>query len=287
MRINMQMRETHQGCEEKQEGARYQIGMFAAMNHVTVKALRFYEEQGLLIPVYVDEESGYRYYTMAQMADMQQILAWKEAGFKLDEIRELRRQENKESVLLKKKNEILEEIANLTAKLAKLESFLNGESILFDMPIRLRRIPEVTVAFMRRRIESYDALFDLMPEMGAQMELAGCRCALPEYCFVNYPESGYKAEQILVEACEAVTEKGKDTEKLQFRTYPEIEAVCAFHKGSYRDLPRAYGAVLQYIEKNGYEICGDIREKYIDGVWNKDSEKEWLTEIQVPVRKLA
>lgn len=65
----MEMREIHQGCEEKQEGARYQIGMFAAMNHVTVKALRFYEEQGLLIPAYVDEESGYRYYTMAQMAD--------------------------------------------------------------------------------------------------------------------------------------------------------------------------------------------------------------------------
>ena len=38
-----------------------------------------------------------------------------------------------------------------------------------------------------------------------------------------------------------------------------------------------------FIEENGYEICGNIRESYIDGVWNKESEEEWLTEIQIPV----
>lgn len=38
---------------------------------------------------------------------------------------------------------------------------------------------------------------------------------------------------------------------------------------------------------NGYEIVGAIRESYIDGVWNKEDESEWLTEIQVPIRKIA
>ena len=41
------------------------------------------------------------------------------------------------------------------------------------------------------------------------------------------------------------------------------------------------------IEENGYEIAGEIRESYIDGVWNKDDAREWLSEIQVPVRKKA
>ena len=27
------------------------------------------------------------------------------------------------------------------------------------------------------------------------------------------------------------------------------------------------------------------RERYIDGMWNKESEDEWLTEIQIPIRK--
>ena len=46
-----------------------------------------------------------------------------------------------------------------------------------------------------------------------------------------------------------------------------------------------YETVLRYIEENGYEIAGEIRESYIDGVWNKDDESEWLSEIQVPVRR--
>ena len=46
----------------------------------------------------------------------------------------------------------------------------------------------------------------------------------------------------------------------------------------------AYEMILQYIEENGYEIVGNIRENYIDGVWNKDSESDWLTEIQIPIK---
>ena len=38
------------------------IGEFSKLSHLTVKALRFYEREGLLIPEYVDEWTGYRTY---------------------------------------------------------------------------------------------------------------------------------------------------------------------------------------------------------------------------------
>ena len=63
-------------------------------------------------------------------------------------------------------------------------------------------------------------------------------------------------------------------------------AACIFHQGSYNTLHKTYAMLLQYIEENGYEICGNIRESYIDGVWNKDSDAEWLTEIQIPVQRI-
>lgn len=85
---------------------------------------------------------------------------------------------------------------------------------------------------------------------------------------------------------EAVTEKKEDTDVLTFKELPETMAACIFHKGSYDDFPRTYAMVLKYIEDNGYTICGNIRESYINGVWNKDSAEEWLTEIQVPVKKV-
>ena len=66
---------------------------------------------------------------------------------------------------------------------------------------------------------------------------------------------------------------------------PEIQAACIFHKGSYDKLSVSYKILLSYIEENGYEIAEPIRERYIDGMWNKESEDEWLTEIQIPIRK--
>lgn len=280
----MEMKETHEPCRDRAQESLYRIGMFAAMNHVTIKALRYYDEQGLLPPAYVDMENGYRYYTLGQTADLQKILALKESGFSLDDIREIRSGVDATDILAKKRAEILSKLAALTEQLAKLESYLNRGKERLASPVRIKKLPEVLVASMERRIESYDDLFTVMPEMGREMERLGCECAIPEYCFTHYLEPGYKEEDIRIETCEAVTERKEGSEKLRFQVFPETEAACIFHRGSYQKLPMAYEMILQYIEENGYEIVGNIRENYIDGVWNKDSESEWLTEIQIPIK---
>ena len=281
----MEMKQEHKPCEEKASDTLYKIGMFAAMNHVTVKALRFYEEQGLLMPALIHPETGYRYYNLSQMAVLHQITALKLAGFTLEEIAHINSGADEEAVLLKKKAELLAKIADLTRQIAVVDGYLSKKKTDLSAPVLIKTIPETTVAYMRIRLESYDSLFDRMPEMGVLMEKAGCKCALPEYCFTGYLEPGYRDGDILVEICESVVAAKKETGELRFKTLPEIQAACIFHKGSYRTFPESYEAVLRYIEENGYEIAGEIRESYIDGVWNKDDESQWLSEIQVPVRR--
>ena len=281
----MEMRQEHKPCEVKESGALYKIGMFAAMNHVTVKTLRFYEEQGLLTPALIHPETGYRYYTLSQMAVLHQITALKLAGFTLEEIALLHGGADEESLLLKKKSQLLAKIAELTRQIAVVDGYLSQKQTRLSAPVLIKTIPETTVACLRTRLETYDCLFDRMPEMGALMEKAGCTCALPAYCFTNYLEPGYKDGDILVELCESVVEAKQEIGDLRFRTLPAVQAACVFHKGSYRTFSESYGTVLKYIEENGYEIAGVIRESYIDGVWNKDDESEWLSEIQVPIRK--
>ena len=281
----MEMKQEHKPCEVKDNGTLYKIGMFAAMNHVTVKTLRFYEEQGLLMPALIHPETGYRYYTLSQMAVLHQITALKLAGFTLEEIVRIHSGADEEAVLLKKKSELLAKISDLTRQIAVVDGYLSKKKTRLSAPVLVKTIPETTVACMRIRLDSYDCLFDRMPEMGALMEKAGCSCALPEYCFTNYLEPGYKDGDILVEICESVVAAKKETGELRFKTLPEIQAACVFHKGSYRTFSESYETVLRYIEENGYEIAGEIRESYIDGVWNQDDESEWLSEIQVPVRR--
>lgn len=282
----MMLNEQHEYCREKEPPRLYRIGMFANMNRVTIKTLRYYDEQNLLKPVYVDEENGYRYYEASQIADIHKILALKNMGFSIEDIRRMMNGEEENTLLLRKKQEILKELAELTAKLAVVESYLNGKNMNLSAPVLVKKLPEVIVASSRSRIESYDALFELMPAMGAQMEQLGCICAQPDYCFTQYLEQGYKEEDILVEVCEAVTEQKEDSGTVVFQVLPQVEeAACIFHKGSYDTLHQSYTVVLDYIEENGYEICGNIRESYIDGVWNKETPEEWLTEIQIPIRK--
>lgn len=64
------------------------IGKMAQMAGVSQRALRLYQKLDLLVPAYVDEESGYRYYASSQIVDLQSIRELQAIGFSLDEIAE-------------------------------------------------------------------------------------------------------------------------------------------------------------------------------------------------------
>lgn len=276
-------------CEMKEPEKMYRIGMFSKMNQVTIKTLRYYDDIGLLKASYVDESNGYRYYTSEQLPKLHEILALREMGFTIDEINEIQNGTSKKQLLARKRSEIMTKIAEETMRLSKVESYLARDDKMnlnsLSYPVVVKELPEVIVASMRRIMPSYESLFSMMPEMGAEMERLGCVCAEPEYCFNIYHDGEYKERDIDVEICESVVEARKDSELVQFKTIKKVpKAACVLHKGPYNEFPKAYQAVLEYIEENGYEIAGYPRESYIDGVWNKDSEQEWLTEIQVPLK---
>lgn len=270
----------------KQPQTLYRIGVFSQMNRVTIKTLRHYDEIGLLKPDYVDEHNGYRYYTSSQLPLLHQILALREIGFSLEEIKQVIQGAEEKNFLMRKKRELVKEIGKLTSKIASIESYLIKEDTMSEYHVIMKSLPEITIASIRLHMPNYAALFSSMPMMGLEMEKAGCECADPEYCFTIYYDEEYKEADIDASICQAVTEKKEDVGNLKFSVLPEVElAACVLHKGSYERLPKAYQAIVEYIEENGYEIIGHQRESYIDGVWNKDSQEDWLTEIQFPIRK--
>lgn len=114
------------------------------------------------------------------------------------------------------------------------------------------------------------------------------KCVEPDYCFVNYLDGEYREKDIKVRYSQAVM-KGKESfqesDTIKFMEIPEETCICIYHKGSYDTLGVSYSKVLKYIEDNHYEIKDYPRECYIDGIWNKEDVSEWLTEIQVPVKK--
>lgn len=67
----------------------FRIGEFSRIVQLSVRVLRHYDEIGLLVPARVDPASGYRHYSPAQLADAHRIIALKELGLSLEQIRKL------------------------------------------------------------------------------------------------------------------------------------------------------------------------------------------------------
>lgn len=66
---------------------KFKIGEIAGIFDISIRALRLYDKVGVLKPEYVDEATGYRYYTTGQVQQLQSILALKGLGFSLMDIK--------------------------------------------------------------------------------------------------------------------------------------------------------------------------------------------------------
>lgn len=59
------------------------IGEASRLKNVSIKALRYYEKIGIFKPKYIDPQSGYRYYSPAQLFDLDVILTCSELDIPL------------------------------------------------------------------------------------------------------------------------------------------------------------------------------------------------------------
>ena len=67
----------------------YKIGDFSSMSKTTIKTLRYYEKEGLLTPVYIDQNTGYRYYESSQLIDISKIISLRQIGLSIKEIKKV------------------------------------------------------------------------------------------------------------------------------------------------------------------------------------------------------
>jgi DNA-binding transcriptional MerR regulator len=145
----------------------FSIGDFARFAGVSVRTVRYYDEVGLLPPVAVDPGSGYRSYTADQLARLHRIIALKDLGLSLRQIRpllddldaaELR------GMLQLKRAELEDRLAEERERLTRVERRLLAIEKESELPpeVILKTIPELRIAAVRCTQPAAD--FDEVPQ---------------------------------------------------------------------------------------------------------------------------
>lgn len=267
----------------------YRIGLFSKISKTTIKTLRYYDEVGLLRPAHIDEENGYRYYNSDQLVMLHKIIALRQIGFSIDEVLSILKGGNVTEILEQRKAEIENELREAADKLSRIKNYILEKKGSFVMSYEavVKELPECIVYSKKMIVPSYDAYFQVIPAIGEEVKRANpsLKCAIPEYCFIVYHDGEYKEKDIDIEFCEAVDRIGIETGDIKFKKINSVTAVSVMHKGVYSKLGEAYAYIFKWIEDNGYALIDNPRESYIDGIWNKENEEDWLTELQVPVAK--
>ena len=260
------------------------IGEFSKLSLTTVKALRFYEKEGLLIPSCVDKWTGYRFYETAQLETAAKIKSYRQLGLSIEEIKSIFSGEDVNKILSAKAEGLRKLRHDTELQLSVIEFILEGNEIKYQVTVK--EIPEMIVYSSETVLNKYGDLMQWIPSVGEECIKLNpeLKCAEPPYEFCEYLDCEYKETDVRVRHNEAVVAFGNENEHIKFRTLPAAKVLSIYHKGAYDNIGEAYAFIVKYAEVNGYEIAGFARESYIDGIWNKESVNDWLTEVQLPIK---
>ncbi len=263
----------------------FTIGEFSRITGLTVKALRFYHDEGLLIPTSIDDRTGYRYYD-ASLVELARTIAFlKSLDFSIAEIKELLADsgdsEQLTAALERQRKAIDERIRRLKRARRSLDDFLNaqreGKKLMIDTTLQCeeKSLPAIKIAAVRMHAP-YKDCGQGFGKIGKAFWNQICGPALLLVYDHDYQEiANY-------EACMPVR-GGQAQDGIEVRELPAGRCVSLLHKGPYEQLSRSYEKALSYVKQKGYTLTAPCREVYLKGpgMIFKGNPKNYLTEIQL------
>jgi DNA-binding transcriptional MerR regulator len=265
----------------------FSIGEFSRVTGLTIKTLRFYHEEGLLIPAEVDPQSGYRYYDEDQIELARTISYLRTLEFPLSEIKTLlKSKQSDEQVLeaMQRQRAVLQQrVAQYRKVMRLLNDFISEERQVSVMAQSAFEIEEKTLgAALIAGIRMKGRYSDCGKAFGQMGKMLGRHISGKP--FLLHYDAEYKENDADFEACMPVR-LGKASGGVSLRQIPAVRCVAILHKGPYEQLGKSYAKVLKYVKERGYNVIMPTREVYIKGpgMIFKGNPRNYLTEIQIPI----
>ncbi|MCW2502426.1 MAG: DNA-binding transcriptional regulator, MerR family [Actinomycetia bacterium] len=273
----------------------FNIGDFARLGRVSVRMLRHYDAIGLLKPAVVGEASGYRFYSAGQLRRLNRVIALKDLGFTLAQVRdivddavdvaELR------GMLRLRRAELEAQLAADAVKLAGVEARLRTierEGQMTTQDVVLKEIPPLRIAELAATAAGYGpehigpVIGPLYPELMRRIGETSLTPAGPAMAYYE-PDPGESGDAVTVHAGIPVA-GGPDGADVTIVDLPAVpSAATLIHHGPMDDVMQSLQSLARWIEDNGYRPVGYHREVYLD--YHPDNTANGVTELQVAVTR--
>ncbi|MGL6106349.1 MerR family transcriptional regulator [Romboutsia sp.] len=272
----------------------YSIGEMSKLNKVSIQTLRYYDQIGLLKPVYVDKESNYRYYSIDQFPQLDLIKYLKYLGMPLKDIKSKLSNSDEEMLdLLNNKietvNENILELQTIKRILSKKKELLERTMKEYETDIIFRKhIPMRSILQVEYENCSYKnhemslarrELANIMEE-NISVFYGGVSGIIDIDKFIENKEVKYKGSFLVIEK-ELSTTKNK----LNIRDIESGDFICVRYTGNYENNHKYIQQLMDYIEYKRIPVENYIYEISIIDPMSTNDESKLLTEIQIPVVK--
>jgi DNA-binding transcriptional MerR regulator len=264
------------------------IGEFSRTTHLSVKALRHYDDVGLLRPVEVDVASGYRRYATAQVPVAHVIRRFRDLDMPLEQIRAVLEAPDiaaRDRAIVSHLERMEQALEQTQATVASLRALLEGGGAA--LAVEYRAAPLTPAIAIRDHVDWEHAeqwLGAALNELGDALSGGASIRAGPDAALFS-PEF---FEQHAGEVVAFVPVDGEVAVAggLELVDIPAAELAVTVHRGPFSDLDQAYGALGTYVAEHVLASAGPIREHYLVSESDGADPAALRTEVCWPIRRI-
>ncbi len=252
------------------------VGRFAQAALLTRKALRLYNQLGILIPDYTDPDSGYRYYSIGQLETAYYVRLLREMEVPLVEIRRVLAAPTTDDamqLIIAHRQSFEEKVEQMRRSSHKVLAYLRKEQHPMAMDIEVKAFPSTQAVSITKKI-TVSAFHDFIPQALSQLEshlnAAGASSTGDPICFYYGPVN--ESDDGPVEICLPYTGTVNPSGDIVVREIPPHQGAMGTANAdlsSYPTILDVWSEVVGWVQQNGFTIREETVGCY--EIWHDDA----------------
>lgn len=265
------------------------IGEFSRATHLSVKALRHYDEVGLLRPADVDGSSGYRRYASGQIPSALLIRRFRDLDMPLEEIRvvlDAPDVEARDQAIVAHLTRMEGALERMQSTVASLRALLEGSTA--ELSVEYRTVDATPALVVRDQVdwdETERWLTGAFGELCAVVDATPGLRSGPDAAL--YSTEFFESHVGEVVAFIPISSESSGRGRVEYERIPGADLAVTVHEGAFSDIDQTYASLGAYIAERIVGTDGPIREHYLITADDTEDSAAHRTEVCWPIRRVS